>query len=192
MPITLRVVPDDHDLAQRCVRGDQAAQRQLFERERRRVHAILYRLLGTNGPMEDLLQDAFLEIFRSLSSYRGEASIGTWIDRCTVRVAYRWLRGRRVFLELAHALSLNEPSAERRADAREGVRRLYEALNQLEAKQRMAFCLHVIDGMSVARVASSMDATAVATRVRIFRARRALTKRAARDPVLRELLWGGP
>jgi len=184
----LRVVPDDLDLAERCVRGDRVAQRQLFEREKRRVHAILYRLLGTNGPMEDLLQEAFLEIFRSLGSYRGEAAIGTWIDRCTVRVAYRWLRSRRVFLELAHDVASTEPSVERKAFAREGVRRLYEALNQLDAKQRIAFCLHVIDGMPVARVAASMDATVVATKVRIFRARRALELRAAKDPVLEDFM----
>jgi DNA-directed RNA polymerase specialized sigma24 family protein len=93
-----------------------------------------------------------------------------------------------VFLELAHDIASTEPSAERKAVAREGVRRLYEALNRLDAKQRIAFCLHVIDGMPVARVAASMDATVVATKVRIFRARRALELRAAKDPVLKDFM----
>ena len=46
---------DDVDLARRCVSGDQTAHRELFQRERRRVHVILFRVLGSNADMDDLL-----------------------------------------------------------------------------------------------------------------------------------------
>src|SRR5436305_14659231 len=83
--------PTDEELVARCLAHDEEAQRMLFARERRRVHATLYRILGSNTHMEDLAQEAFLQIFRSLSSWRGEAKLSTWIDRCTVRVAYAHL-----------------------------------------------------------------------------------------------------
>src|ERR1700722_20320359 len=87
---------DDFELARRCVSGDPAAHRELFQRERRRVHVILYRVLGSNGDMEDLLQETFIEVFRSIPGFRGEAALGTWLDRIAVRVAYAHLTRRRV------------------------------------------------------------------------------------------------
>ena len=90
----LRVVraSDDASLTARCVAGEDAALRELFETERLRVHALLFRVVGSNAAIDDLLQDAFLEVFRSLPSFRGESSLRTWIDRCAVRAAYAYFR----------------------------------------------------------------------------------------------------
>ena len=85
-------------LVDRCLTGEPAATRELFRLHRNRVHASLYRVLGSNRDMDDLLQDAFIQVFQSLRGWRAEASLATWIDRVSVRVAYRYLsqRGRRV------------------------------------------------------------------------------------------------
>jgi RNA polymerase sigma-70 factor (ECF subfamily) len=195
----LRQVPspigarDDLALARRCVAGDRAAQRELFDREARRVHAALFRILGSNGAMDDLMQDAFFEVFRSLKTFRGEASLGTWIDRCTVRVAYAFLstKKRRVpQLELVPEVADSDPNAEERAMAREAARHFYSELERIEPVQRLAFTLHAIDGRSLEEVASLMDATLVATKSRVWRARQALEKRARRDPLLARFLQG--
>jgi RNA polymerase sigma-70 factor (ECF subfamily) len=189
----LRPVPspfrphDDLVLAQRCVSGERAAQRELFDREARRVHAALFRILGSNGAIEDLMQDAFLEVFRSLRSFRGEASLGTWIDRCTVRVAYAYLsdkKRRAPQLELVPDLVAGNPNAEDRAMAREAARRLYSELDRIEPVQRLAFTLHAVEGRPLEEVADLMGATLVATKSRVWRARQALEKRARRDPLL--------
>src|SRR3954464_403223 len=89
---------EDVLLVDRCLTGEPAATRELFRRHRGRVHACLFRVLGSNRDMDDLLQEAFLQVFQSLRSWRAEASLATWIDRVAVRCAYRYLsqRGRRV------------------------------------------------------------------------------------------------
>src|SRR5260370_42156752 len=79
---------DDRSLVDRCIGRDPQAQREFIRRHGRHVHATLYRILGSNLEMEDLVQEALLEIFRSLGGYRGTASLSTWLDRITVRVAY--------------------------------------------------------------------------------------------------------
>ena len=188
-PLPLRVLPasDDRDLVARCVAGDRSAQRRLFENEKRRVHATLFRVLGPNTHLDDLVQDVFLSVFRSLQSFRGESSLSTWVDRCAVRAALAHMRGRRgrQHLELvADSIASGDPSAERRALAREATRHLYAALDGLPAKQRMAFALSAIDGRAVSEVAELMGATAVATKARIWRARLYVEKRAKADPVL--------
>ncbi len=111
---------DDFELARRCVSGDREAQREFFQRERRRVHVILFRVLGSNSDMEDLLQEAFIEIFRSMPGFRGEAALGTWLDRIAVRVAYGHLSRRRletVRLSLVPEPLSREPGADERASA---------------------------------------------------------------------------
>jgi RNA polymerase sigma-70 factor (ECF subfamily) len=190
-PGTAHVRVDDVALARRCVVGDRSAQRELFQRERRRVHGTLYRILGSNAEIDDLLQDAFIEIFRSIPTFRGEATLGTWIDRITVRVAFAHLSKRRV--DTVHLSLVPEPrgddlAADERAMTREAARHLYAALDRVPVPQRIAFALHVIDGRLVKDVAQTTNASVVATKVRIWRTWRALERAARRDPLLRDLL----
>jgi RNA polymerase sigma-70 factor, ECF subfamily len=181
---------EESSVIARCLRGDRAAERELFRRERGRVHATLYRVLGSNRDVDDLIQDTFLEVFRSLASFRGEAKLATWIDRIAVRVAYRYLaqkKGATMSL-LTGDEGGDEPDADRRAQAREGLRRLYDALAALSPRARLAFALHAIDGRPLAEVARLTGAALVATKLRVWRARRELRARAAVDPVLAEFL----
>src|SRR6478672_1040595 len=127
---------EDVLLVDRCLTGEPAATRELFRRHKSRVHACLFRVLGTNRDMDDLLQEAFIQVFQSLRGWRAEASLATWIDRVAVRCAYRYLsqRGRRVEttpLDEDEAVALrssDEEPGERRQLARDGVARLYAAL----------------------------------------------------------------
>lgn len=190
----LRAVAD-LDLAKRCCAGERAAQRDLFQREKRRVHATLYRVLGSNAEMDDLVQEAFLEIFKALRSFRAEASLGTWIDRITVRVAYAHISRRKapvVSLAVVPEVVAGDPTAEQRAMSRQAARRLYAVLDRLEARQRIAWALHVLQGKSMAEVARVMEASVVLTKVRVWRARRAIEEQARREPLLREFLSAAP
>jgi RNA polymerase sigma-70 factor (ECF subfamily) len=133
-------------------------------------------------------------VFRGLHTVRGESSLSTWIDRCAVRTAFAHIRSKRSrnHLELvAENLPADDPSAERRALAREATRPLYATLEHLEPKYRVAFTLHAIDGRSVAEVADLMQASVVATKARVWRARRYVEKRARANPVLAEYLVAG-
>jgi RNA polymerase sigma-70 factor, ECF subfamily len=182
---------EDLMLVDRCLDGEQAAARELFRRQRGRVQATLYRILGSNRDMDDLLQETFIQIFRSLDSFRGEARLSTWIDRIAVRVAYRYLSGKKralVTVEMIDEADGPRSQPDRRALAREGVRRLYAALAEQPAGGRIAFALHEIEGRSVAEVADITGASFTATKLRIWRTRRALMKQAAQDPILAEFL----
>jgi RNA polymerase sigma-70 factor (ECF subfamily) len=165
----------------------------LFDEHRDRVHATLYRIMGSNRDMEDLVQEAFLQVFRSIHSFRGEAKLGTWISRITTRVAYAYI-GRRpphaLSLEAVPEVAAGEPDAARRAAAREAARRLYGVLDRIEMKQRIAFALHVIDGRSIREVAEITDSSVTATKTRVWRARREVDRRARQDPLLAAYMSG--
>lgn len=193
LPATaLRLVhpAEEADLVARCVAGEPAAQRALFDRERLRVHALLYRVVGSNAHMDDLLQDAFLEVFRSLRGFRGESSLRTWIDRCAVRVAYaHFARKARVpLLECVQDVGAEGPSAEDRTSLREAVRRLYVELDRLEPRQRLAFTLFTIENRTLREVAEITECSLATAKIRVWRARHTLEQRAKRDPLLAEFL----
>ena len=178
----------DLDLARRCAGGDIAAQRQVFRDQRMRVHRTLYRILGSNTDMEDLMQDVFLEVFRSLERFRGEARLSTWIARITARVAMHHIGRRKPASQSLDAMlfepASGAPSAEQVAVMREAARRLYRALDRVDPVQRVAFALHVIDGLPLREVAEITESSLVATKTRVWRARREIEKRARRDPLL--------
>jgi RNA polymerase sigma-70 factor (ECF subfamily) len=182
---------EDVVLVDHCLDGQEAAARDLFRRHRGRVHATLYRVLGGNRDMDDLLQEVFVQVFGSLRSWRAEASLATWIDRIAVRVAWRYIgqRRARVALELVDVDAASaEVTGARRASARDGVRRLYAALDTLSPAARLAFTLHELDGRPMAEVAEITGSSVTATKLRVWRARRTLHAHAAGDPVLRELI----
>ena len=187
---------EDVLLVDRCLTGEPAATRELFRRHRNRVHACLFRVLGSNQDMDDLLQEAFLQVFQSLRGWRAEASLATWIDRVAVRCAYRHLsqRQRRIAtdpLDEEVAFAPSSPAAgpgARRQLARDGVVRLYGVLDELSPAARLAFTLHELDGRSLAETAELVGSTVTATKLRVWRARKRIEAAAAIDPVLSQFL----
>lgn len=193
--MTAAAYVEDVLLVDRCLTGEPAATRELFRRHRNRVHASLYRVLGTNRDMDDLLQEAFLQVFQSLRGWRAEASLATWIDRVSVRVAYRYLsqKSRRIVTaplvdtDAMPAVSDDAPDA-RRQLARDGVQRLYAVLDELSPAARLAFTLHEIDGRTISETAELVGSSVTATKLRVWRARKRIESAAAEDAVLREFL----
>jgi RNA polymerase sigma-70 factor, ECF subfamily len=177
----------DLELARRAASGDRAAQRDLFIAQRASVHHALFRILGSNRELEDLLQDAFIEIFRALPSFRGESTLGRWCQTIAVRVAYLAISRRRppaVDLALVEDTLASDADVRRQMLAREATRRLYAALDRIEAKQRIAYALAAIDGKSLAEVAELTGSSVFAVKTRVWRARRELWRRANKDAVL--------
>lgn len=141
--------------------------------------------------MDDLLQEVFVNVFRSLPTYRGDAPLGAWVDRIAVRVAYAHISSRPPRMDPIDGdfdVPDDAPSAERTVAAGESIRRLYHHLDRMPPKLRIAFSLHVLDERPLSDVARLMDASAVATKARVWRARRELMARARRDTVLADLV----
>ncbi len=72
-----------------CLLHDRIAQRQLYERYKKAMYTLAYRITGDFDDANDVLQDAFIEVFRHLSQFRGDATLGAWIKQIVVRKAMR-------------------------------------------------------------------------------------------------------
>ena len=181
----------DLDMARRAATGDRAAQRELFVAQRAHVHHALFRILGSNRELEDLLQDAFIEIFRALPSFRGDSTLTRWCQTIATRIAYLAISRRKppaIDLALVEDSLPDHTDTSRSAQHREAARRLYAAMDRIDPKQRIAFALATIDGLSMAEVAALTESSIVAVKTRVWRARKDLMKRAAKDEVLRSYI----
>jgi RNA polymerase sigma-70 factor, ECF subfamily len=178
---------DEADLVRRCAAGDQVACAELVTTHERMVYQLAYHLLGTREEALDLSQEVFLRVFRTVSSFRGQSSLRTWIYRIVVNQArnrQRWWRRRRqsdqVSLDQhvqAHGdvPQPNQTMAPDRVLARkQAAARLWTAMNRLPFDQRTAMVLREFDGLSYEEIAFSLDVAVGTVKSRLTRARQAL------------------
>jgi RNA polymerase sigma-70 factor (ECF subfamily) len=188
VPSATRDYSECTDLARRAASGERDAQRELFRRLRNSVHGTLYRVLGSNELMEDLIQDSFIEIFRSLPHYRGESLLQTWADRIAARVAFHHLKRKRPRREGDRALGTVQlfvvGSPEDQAQHREELGRLYALFRRMKPEDHVALAMFMLDGRSLDEVAEVTGVSLVAAKNRVSRARRKLFAAARRDPLL--------
>jgi RNA polymerase sigma-70 factor (ECF subfamily) len=93
-PISIDNVPDEPLLVERILLGDQGACETLVRRHGGRMLSVARRLLRCDEEADDAVQDAFLSAFRSLGSFGGQSSLGTWLHRIVVNACLMRLRGR--------------------------------------------------------------------------------------------------
>ncbi len=79
------------ELISACIQNNRSAQRILYDRYKRAMFTLAYRLTSDFDDANDVLQDAFLDVFRKLETFRGDSTLGAWIKTIVVRKAYRKL-----------------------------------------------------------------------------------------------------
>jgi len=180
--------PSDESLASRAVAGDESAFEVLVVRYQARAYRLAYRLLGAEGDPQDALQEAFLQVFRKLPSFRGEAKFATWLFRIVTNAALmqRRRRARRPAesLELylprfdASGLHAGTPAelqaaahVEERLDRRLLAEKALAGIERLPDGYRAAFVLRDLEELPTAEVAEVLGLEPAAVRQRVHRAR---------------------
>lgn len=180
---------------ERAKAGDSTAFRELFLQHRDGVARIVARVLGPGGAdVEDVVQEVFLHVFRSLRGFRGDSKFTTWLYRLTVNVTKMHLRRRASRPRIAD-VPLPEASADAREDGPDlatdqalRVRALYRLLEQLSEKKRTVLVLHDFEGMSAQEIAAIVGAPVLTVRTRLFYARKELYSALAAEPALASVL----
>jgi len=182
------------DVVERAKAGDAAAFRELYTRHSRQVARQLT-FLVPRADLEDVLQDVFIEVFKSIKRFEGKSQFSTWLYRVTVHVAMKARRKKeRSRLDVVDDLpervdekplpSEVSLSAERQA-------RVEELLTKLSPKKRTVLVMHDLQGVEAQRIAEVLDTNVLTVRTRLFYARRELEELAKADPALAEFFGGG-
>ena len=176
----------DAELASRIGLGDTRA----FELVMRRHNRLLYRtarsILRNDAEAEDCLQEAYLQAFRSVASFRAEAKLSTWLTRIVINQALARLRRdktRDASVSLDNVVDIDGrvagveatqsgPAQPDAAVLREELRRLLERhIDQLPTAFRTVFVLRALEELSVEETAATLGIPDATVRTRFFRAR---------------------
>src|SRR5919106_7082963 len=164
------------ELLEACRRGDAGAFEELVERTQPHVYTLAYRLVGDRHEAEDVAQEAYLRVFRSLRGFRQEARFETWLYRIVTNAAFTHLRRRGrfgVLLAEGQEQAVEEPEVRPMEAAldRDEVKR---ALQGLTPGARAVVVLKDVYGLSCQEIADEMGLSESAVKVRLHRARKRL------------------
>lgn len=170
----------DADLVEEARRGDPRALHALYHRYAADVYRRLTHLVGADAEREDLMQEAFVDLFRQLDAFRGEAGLRTYLLRIVANKAYDHLRARRrrsweqsTAAEAPTAeVATHAPSPEDRVRARQELALVRQAIEGLAPKKRIAYLLRVVEGLSLKEIADQVGSNVFAVAQRIRHAER--------------------
>ena len=181
-------VPDQTDLIIQLQRGDESAFRRLVEEWQDMVYNTAIGIVQNPEDADDITQEVFVQVYQSISSFKGEAKLSTWLYRITLSKALdhekkRKRKKRFAFVqslfgsageEPIHPVEFDHPGVQ--MEKKESAGELFKALKQLPDNQRVAFTLHKLEGQSYQEIAEIMKTTLFAVESLMGRAKTNLKK----------------
>jgi RNA polymerase sigma-70 factor, ECF subfamily len=167
--------PATEKLIALCQQGERSAQSLFYSKYRSEVARTIHKVLGPSADLEDVVQDVFIEVFRSIDKYKGEAKITTWLYRVCVNVALQRLRRQRRRPEGYLAPENDQPTHEtplRELERKEQAHLVYHVLDTLAPKKRMVFILHEIMGLDAKEISGIVKTNVLTVRTRLHYARK--------------------
>jgi RNA polymerase sigma-70 factor (ECF subfamily) len=173
----------DQDLVRLAQRGDTNAFGHLMVRYQNKIYRLARRMTETDEDAEDVLQEAFIKAFRSISGFKGKSKFSTWLYRITVNLALMKLRRRKL-----DAVSLDEPVTTEEGSVQREIEDLgpdplqqllevesreilSEAIDELRPGYRAVFVLRHVEGLSTEDTADILNITVAAVKSKLHRAR---------------------
>jgi len=156
--------------------GESLAFTRLYEQTREQAWRVLYRVVGRSPDLEDLLQEAYLQLMKALKGYRGESKVSTFLHRVCVNVGLMHLRSKRRRPEDPTDSLPDEPtgdghSPERAAQVRQAAALVQRALAQLSEEKAQVFTYHDLLGLKPEEISELVGAPVNTVRSRLNRAR---------------------
>ncbi len=176
------------ELIEQLQRGDEAAFKRLVEEWQDMVYNTVVSLVQDEDTADDLTQEVFIQVFQSISSFKGDSKISTWLYRIAVSKALdherkqkrkkRFAFVQRLFGDEAngehHPADFRHPGI--LLEKKESAEGLFSALRKIPDTQRAAFTLHKLEGLSYQEIAAVLNTTLPAVESLMARAKTNLRK----------------
>jgi len=185
IPLRAENERDDSEgtLVQRAQRGDEQAFATLYQLNKKRVYSVCLRMTKDVAEAEDLAQEAFIQVFRNLNSFRGNSAFATWLYRIAVNIVLMKLRRRKSppVLSLDEAVSSDSPSLKREIgkddlSLRGAIDRiaLRRAIEELPGGARQIFELHEVEGYQHHEIAEQLQCSIGNSKSQLHKAKKTM------------------
>ena len=158
----------ENELIDACIQNNRFAQRTLYDRYKRAMYTLAYRLTGDFDEANDVLQDAFLDVFKNLSSFRKDASLGAWIKTIVARKAYKQFK-KVSFIDYSENITETETW-----DETLNSEYLEKAILSLPEGFRTVFVMIEIEGFTHREVAELLSISEGTSKSQLFHAKKRL------------------
>lgn len=178
MELTANIIRDE--LVERCKRGDSSGYQQLYQRYSKAMYNTSLRIVNNSADAEDVLQEAFLDAFRSLHDFHYRSTFGAWLKKIVINKSINTLRKRRAhFVEIdenseggVNALPQEETIDE--ADLQYRVAEVKKAIQQLPDGYRAVVTLYLLEGYDHEEIAGILSISHNTVRTQYVRAKQKL------------------
>ena len=171
---------DERELIDRAQRGDMESFRLLVERARANVYRLAYDLTSNRHDAEDLSQEVFLKVYRSLQQFRGDAKWSSWLYRITVNTCYDHYKSGTTKI-MKHTEDIENDKSnnvfcgdaalpDKSADAKMIQENIDRALHQLTSRERSVFVLRHYHDLPLKQIAETLEITDGTVKTLLFRA----------------------
>jgi RNA polymerase sigma-70 factor (ECF subfamily) len=168
------------DLIIKLQSGDEGAFDEIVSTYQSMVVNLAFRFTGNEEDAEDLAQDVFVKVWNKASSFKGDASLKTWIYRITVNESLNFVRKRKIasFVDaIEAALSFQSDNTDTKLHQSEEQNIVRKAIGSLPKNQRIAITLRTFKNLQYEEVAVIMELSVSSVESLIFRAKRNLKKK---------------
>ena len=171
---------DEADAIERAKRGDAQAFQDLYDKHKRRVYSLCLRMTANTAEAEDLTQEAFLQLYRKIGTFRGESAFSTWLHRLSVNVVLMHLRKKSLpAVSLEETTQGGEDDTPKKDFGAEDLAlagsidrlQLQRAVDDLPPGYRMIFVLHDVEGYEHNEIASIVGCSIGNSKSQLHKAR---------------------
>jgi RNA polymerase sigma-70 factor, ECF subfamily len=181
---------DERRLTERLVRRDEAAFNELVRAHQGQVYRLLLRMLGDAAEAEDIAQEVFVSVFKSIESFRGDSSLATWLYRIAAnhaknRIKYLARRARAAEqplddlseARLAPASAARPDGPDHWVESQEAGKHMEEAFASLDSEHRLLLTLRDVENLSYEEIRQISGLPIGTVKSKLHRARMALHER---------------
>jgi RNA polymerase sigma-70 factor (ECF subfamily) len=176
----------DPDILARARRGDMKAHEIIFRTFSAPVYSLMARMTGSTATADDLLQETFVEVIRSIGSFRGDASLATWIrkiavSKCLMHLRSAWNNRATLFRDLGDGHTEYEPAVAADTPLTLAQIDLERALARLSDTARVVVILHDVEGYTHREIADLLGKSVSFSKSQLARAHQRLRQAAGGD-----------
>lgn len=178
--------PDRHaDLVKRCQLGERRAQYDLYQQYAKAMYNVCLRIVNHEAEAEDVLQDAFIDAFTHIGTFRGQSTFGAWLKQIVINRAINHLRGRRLDLVSLESNQFGDDDSADQPDWADAepydekdvqleVERVRRVMQQLPEGYRVVLSLYLFEGYDHEEIGNVLNISETTSRTQYLRGKRRL------------------
>lgn len=162
-----------------CSKGDRTLQRELYEKYAPGMLMVCMRYCKNRDDAEDILQEAFIKVFKNIDSFRGESTLGYWIKRIVINTALNYQRSKLYLFPMVDVNEINESEPVEMILSNYQLKDLLKMIQTLPVGCQIIFNMYAIEGYKHREIAELLDISEGTSKSQYARARSLLQRMVA-------------